>query len=441
MAKRLFTDKEVAELAKNPFIKRVSNKVITYTDEFKVHFIAERQNGKFNKEIFQEAGFPLETLGNQRIKSFSEKWMKIYREKGIEAIKDSRKGASGRHRLTELSTEEKLRQAQQEIELLKQENELLKKLDFAERRGNELTKKEKFGLIKEITDRPQSLSVAKACELMEVSTSGYYAHWASKKMEKDSLKSGIELLWRNLVIEGMKYKKVEKGSRALVMYFKNHLWVRVNRKKIQRIMRKFGLMCKIRRANPYKRLAKATQEHRIIPNLLERNFTQGQPRKVLLTDITYLPGKNGFMGYLSTILDGETKEILAYSVSDRIKLDIALETVNDLMTKHSHSLPEDCLIHSDQGSHYTSPTFQKLVMECGIAQSMSRRGNCWDNAPQESWFGHLKDEIHYHDCESLAELKLIIDEYIHYYNRERAQWHLKKLTPVQYRNQLLLQVA
>lgn len=441
MSKRLFTDVEVAEIAKNPFVKRVSNKGISYTDDFKVHFIVERQKGKFNNQIFQEAGFPVETLGEYRINSFADRWMKRYRAKGIEAIKDNRKGASGRPRLTELSTEEKLKRAQLEIELLKQENELLKKLDFAERRGNELTKAEKFRLIKEAADRPHSLPITRLCELLEVSTSGYYAHRDSKKREKDSLKTGIELLWRDLVIEGMNYKKVEKGSRALVMYFKNRLWVRVNRKKIQRIMRKFGLFCKIRRANPYKRLAKATKEHRTVPNLLERNFKQGQPGKVLLTDITYLPGKNGFMGYLSTILDGETKEILAYSVSDRIKLDIALETVNDLMAKHGPFLPENCLIHSDQGVHYTSPTFQKLMKKYEISQSMSRRGNCWDNAPQESWFGHLKDEIHYHDCQSLAELKAIINDYIYYYNCERAQWHLKKLTPVQYRNQLLLKVA
>ncbi|WP_443486752.1 HTH domain-containing protein, partial [Jeotgalibaca sp. A127] len=157
MSKRLFTDVEVAEIAKNPFVKRVSNKGISYTDDFKVHFIVERQKGKFNNQIFQEAGFPVETLGEYRINSFADRWMKRYRAKGIEAIKDNRKGASGRPRLTELSTEEKLKRAQLEIELLKQENELLKKLDFAERRGNELTKAEKFRLIKEAADRPHSL--------------------------------------------------------------------------------------------------------------------------------------------------------------------------------------------------------------------------------------------------------------------------------------------
>ena len=441
MIRTTFTEEQVKELANNPYVKAVSNKSITYTDAFKVHLVLEREKGKFPLEIFREAGFPLETLGKRRINNFSSKWLKVYREKGITAVKDTRKGASGRPRLTELSTEEKLRRAEQKIYLLEQENALLKKLDFAERRGKALTKKEKFELIKQVTGQPRAISVSKACEWLEVSTSGFYSHFSKQKAVMRNLREHIDIIWRDLVVEAMAYKKVAKGSRSVVMYLKNTAGFIANRKRIQRIMRKYGLECPIRRKNPYKRLAKATQEHRTVPNQLKRNFDQGVPKKVLLTDITYLRGRNGFMGYLSTILDGATKEILAYAVSDRITLDIALNSVEDLMMKHGSSLHEEALIHSDQGSHYTSPHFQKLVKGYGIAQSMSRRGNCWDNAPQESWFGHLKDEIYFEQCESLAELRFIIDHYIRYYNSARGQWKLKKLTPVAYRNQLLQQVA
>ena len=143
------------------------------------------------------------------------------------------------------------------------------------------------------------------------------------------------------------------------------------------------------------------------------------------------------MAYLSTIKDASTNEILAYNLSDRITLDIAINTIHKLMANPNIKLAENAFIHSDQGSHYTSPIFQKLLKSKKLGQSMSRRGNCWDNAPQESFFGHMKDEINYKSCSSLEELQAVIDDYIDYYNNDRCQWNLKKLTPVQYRNQLL----
>jgi putative transposase len=118
-------------------------------------------------------------------------------------------------------------------------------------------------------------------------------------------------------------------------------------------------------------------------------------------------------------------------------LDIAIDTIHKLMNNTKFKLHKDAFIHSDQGAHYTSPRFQKLLRSKNLGQSMSRRGNCWDNAPQESFFGHMKDEINYRSCTTFEELKGIIDNYINYYNNYRYQWNLKRLTPVKYRNQLL----
>ena len=118
-------------------------------------------------------------------------------------------------------------------------------------------------------------------------------------------------------------------------------------------------------------------------------------------------------------------------------LDIAIDTIHKLMNNTKFKLHKDAFIHSDQGAHYTSPRFQKLLKSKNLGQSMSRRGNCWDNAPQESFFGHMKDEINYRSCTTFEELKGIIDNYINYYNNYRYQWNLKRLTPVKYRNQLL----
>lgn len=95
------------------------------------------------------------------------------------------------------------------------------------------------------------------------------------------------------------------------------------------------------------------------------------------------------------------------------------------------------LIHSDQGFHYTNPQYVLKVKSLSMIQSMSRKGNCIDNAPIESFFGHLKDDIDYQECKTLGELRSLIDSYIRYYNYERAQWDLNKMTPVEYRDQLL----
>ena len=111
----------------------------------------------------------------------------------------------------------------------------------------------------------------------------------------------------------------------------------------------------------------------------------------------FIYGK-GLRAYLSAIKDGSTGEILAYHISDRMTLDLATDTLKKLKKNKHFKKAKDALIHSDQGVHYTSPIFQKAVKKLGLRQSMSRRGNCWDNAPQESFFGHFKDEASIKAC-------------------------------------------
>ncbi len=118
-------------------------------------------------------------------------------------------------------------------------------------------------------------------------------------------------------------------------------------------------------------------------------------------------------------------------------MDLATDTLLKLKKNRNFRKAEDALIHSDQGTHYTHPNFQKLAKKLGLHQSMSRRGNCWDNAPQESFFGHFKDEAYIKPCTTLDELKHEIKQYMTYYNHYRYQWNLKKMTPVQYRDHLL----
>ena len=201
-------------------------------------------------------------------------------------------------------------------------------------------------------------------------------------------------------------------------------------------MKKFKIICPYRKPNPYKNIAKATKEHNSVPNILDRNFKQEVPGKILLTDISYLTYGKGRRAYLSTVKDGSTNEILAHEVSHSLSLDIALDTVKRL-TRRKFKLHPDCVIHSDQGFHYTNPKFQKLLKRKKLTQSMSRRGNCWDNAPMESFFGHMKDEVDLKPLKTLEEVKKEILRYMNYYNYHRYQWNLKKMTPAQYRNHLL----
>lgn len=133
MSKKLFSEKEIELLAKNRYVKSVSSKGITYSDEFKEHFITQTDQGKFPREIFEDCGFDIEVLGMQRIESSGKRWRDAYRKHGILGLRDTRSGNSGRTRDRELSIEEKYARLEAETNLLKAENELLKKIRFAER--------------------------------------------------------------------------------------------------------------------------------------------------------------------------------------------------------------------------------------------------------------------------------------------------------------------
>ena len=211
----------------------------------------------------------------------------------------------------------------------------------------------------------------------------------------------------------------------------------MNPKKIRRLMKKYGLITQIRRKNPYRKLMQASQEHRTAPNVLNRQFDQGVPYKTFGTDITYLYYGNGQRSFLSVIRDMATGEVVAHCVSASLGLELSVGVITQAFTRLGREKLQGVLIHSDQGPHYTTPQYIKKLVELGILQSMSRKGNCLDNAPVESFFGHLKDELNLTSCDSLAQVKVAVNKYIHHYNHHRYQWTRKKMAPVEYRNHLL----
>lgn len=281
-----------------------------------------------------------------------------------------------------------------------------------------------------ISQKDNMLSVKMLCEIANVSRSGYY-NWVASE-ENRILKEEEDRKDFEIILAAYNYKGYNKGARGIYMRLL-HMDppIIMNVKKIRRLMKKYNLICPIRQANPYRRMAKALKTNNVADNLLNREFKLHGPRKVLLTDITYLP-YDGTRCYLSTILDAYTKEILSYVLSETLEIDFVLETVNQLIDKHGISVTAETLVHSDQGCHYTSYSFINILKDKELRQSMSRKGNCWDNAPQESFFGHMKDEIDISNCKTFNEVKEIIDDWIYYYNHERYQWNLAKLSPCEY---------
>ena len=244
----------------------------------------------------------------------------------------------------------------------------------------------------------------------------------------------------DLILEAYRYRGYDKGARGIHMRLLHQPGIIMNVKKIRRLMHKFGLQCQIRKANPYRRMAKALATSNVAPNAVNREFRQ-TPRKILLTDITYLFFKNGKC-YLSTILDAFTHEVLAYQASLSLKVDFVLDTVDQLIREHGCSLDNESIVHSDQGCHYTSYAFIQKPKDAEFVQSMSRRGNCWDNAPQESFFGHMKDEIAglIAECDTFEAVLARVDDWMDYYNNDRGQWNLLKLAPREYYQYILTSV-
>lgn len=204
--------------------------------------------------------------------------------------------------------------------------------------------------------------------------------------------------------------------------------LKVNHKKVQRIMKELGLKC-IVRMKKYKSYKGSVG--RIAPNILNRNFTAKVPNEKWVTDITEFK-LFGEKLYLSPVLDLFNGKIITYTIGSRPTYSL----VSDMLEKALERLPEDhqLLMHSDQGWHYQMEKYRKRLQSRGIVQSMSRKGNCYDNSVMENFFGIMKSEFLYlKEFESLKHFKLELEKYIEYYNNKRIKAKLKGMSPVQYR--------
>lgn len=196
-------------------------------------------------------------------------------------------------------------------------------------------------------------------------------------------------------------------------------------------MKKLGLSARIRikkTNNMYHR----NRQSVIAPNILNRNFLAAGPGEKYVTDITYIPFRNG-MAYLSVMLDLFNGEVVSYKVSKSADSSLSVDVVKALQGKRRLT---GSLIHSDQGIHYTNKEYTSLLQENGAVQSMSRKGNCWDNAVIENFFGHFKCEcikIRKRSLRSFANVVEVVEDYMRFYNTERLQKKLGEMSPLAYR--------
>ena len=261
------------------------------------------------------------------------------------------------------------------------------------------------------------------CRFFGVSRSGYYGYV-----------SRIGIPARDLPL-AEKIRECQEKCGKTYGYRRVHIWlekqgIRHDPKTILRVMQKYSLLSVVRRKK-YHNYGESLYKY---PNLLNRDFTTERPNQKWVTDISYIKTGQGTL-YLSIIRDLYDNSIIAYKTGTEQNINLVLNTIR--AAKRKEKVTADLQLHSDQGFQYTSQAYFKLTQSYGITPSMSRRGNPYDNALAENFFSILKTECIYRvKLQTYEEARLLIDEYIHFYNNERIQLKTK-LTPLELRSQFV----
>lgn len=271
-------------------------------------------------------------------------------------------------------------------------------------------------------------TVQKLCQFLGCSRAGYYK-WLNRQTIITAKDRADAVLARR-ILKIYQRRNIYGYRRIAQRLLKKHC-LKVNHKKVRRIMLMLGIRSIIRRRRYPKPVIAYTPIK--CPNLLQRNFKANQPTQKLVTDITYL-----FIGrqryYMAAIVDLFNNQVVSYHLSSSPDLQLVLTTLDKWLAKEKDV--QGTIVHSDQGGTYTSPIYSDALKRHGIIQSMSPPGSPLDNAPMESFLGHLKCEAIYpNDIRTFEQLQFIIDEYITFYNHERPQSRLNGCAPVEYLNE------
>lgn len=261
------------------------------------------------------------------------------------------------------------------------------------------------------------------CKFFNVSRSGYYDYL--KGLNDTDRDERIATLIRKCQAE----TKRTYGYRRVKLWLERETRDTINHKAVLRIMNKYGLLAQIRRRRKYIQCSEYLHRYE---NLLNRDFKAERPNQKWVTDISYIQAGNEVL-YLSIIKDLFDNSIVSYQIGTEQSIHLVLRTIT--AAKEKEKVTGELQLHSDQGFQYTSHGYFNLTKEYGIEPSMSRRGNCYDNAPAENFFGILKSEcIHRSKPKNITEAKTLIEEYLYFYNYERIQLKTK-LTPFEKRCQ------
>jgi transposase InsO family protein len=270
----------------------------------------------------------------------------------------------------------------------------------------------------------EEFEVQVMCEVLDVSRSGYYA-WRSRSASQREMADKRYLA---------QIKQIHHESRQAYGY--ERIWLALQaqavdcgKHRVRRLMRQEGLIAK--QTKRYKRTTKANPEHRPAPNLLEGNFKADKPNTKWSADITYIPTQEGWL-YLAVILDLFSRRIVGWAMSARMTQQLVCSALQ--MALHQRRPTGPLVHHSDRGSQYTSQAFQGLLAGRGITPSMSGRGNCYDNAPVESFFGTLKGELVNHAVyrtrqDAMTDIFLYLEGF---YNRNRLHSTIGFLSPADF---------
>ena len=272
----------------------------------------------------------------------------------------------------------------------------------------------------------QEFKVTLLIDIAGIPRSTYYYH-IKHRTDEDKYKKVKEEI-SNIFLEN----KGRYGYRRITKELHNRNYV-INHKTVMRLMKELGLVCKVRMKKYHSYKGEAGK---IAPNLLDRDFNAEKPNEKWVTDVTEF-SLFGQKLYLSPIPDLYSGDIVSYTIYDRPVLSMVTEMLKPAFQK----IPDgtDLILHSDQGWQYQHKHYQKMLKDKGIRQSMSRKGNCLDNAVMENFFGLLKTELLYlQKFDSLAQFRSELEEYLDYYNNRRIKLKLKGLTPAQHRSQAFL---
>ncbi|AJC02342.1 IS3 family transposase [Klebsiella pneumoniae] len=355
------------------------------------------------------------------------RWLDVYNDAGAEGLLNMQCGRPGQMTkpknippLTDKELEKlSPRRAQGRTALSAGRECLSKKVESL---GSERKKWQKALIISELRHEHALRDLLRAAGMSR--STWYYNMNALKQGDRYAgLKENIRKIYH--------YHKGRYGYRRITLALRKQ-GLRINHKTVQRLMAELSLRSVIR-AKKYRAWKGRTGE--AAPNILSRNFGASKANEKWVTDVTEFPVQ-GKKLYLSSVLDLFNREVIAYSLSERP----VMEMVNTMLDGAFPKLrPGDApLLHSDQGWHYRMRSYQERLKAHGMTQSMSRKGNCLDNAVMENFFGTLKSECFYlREFRSVSALRKAVEDYIHYYNNERISLKLKGLSPVEYRTQAL----